>query len=115
VELLSLKLRVLLNNQATDRLRDELLKPAWPFGLGSCPKVDDDDADDTDRVPEGGQRIWSRVHGATGLDPERPSFNISDFYCAERQPPWLSQCARHQGVGQQIRSNSEQKTPREYK
>ncbi|SRR5712692_4344468 len=78
---------VLLNNQATDRLTgDDLLKLAWPFGLGSCPKVNHD-ADDADRVPEGAQRIWSRAHGATGLDPERPSFNISDFYYAERQPP----------------------------
>jgi hypothetical protein len=62
---------VLLNNQATDRLTNDLFKPAWPFGLGSCPKVDHD-ADDADRVPEGDQRIWSRAHGATGLDPERP-------------------------------------------
>src|SRR5258707_12020642 len=68
---------LLLNNQATDRLGDDLLKLAWPFGLGSCPKVDHD-ADDADRVPEGAQRIWSRAHGATGLDPERPSSNISD-------------------------------------
>jgi len=52
----------------------------WP---GSCPKVDHD----ADCVPEGAQRIWSRAHGATGLDPERPLSNISDFYCAERQPP----------------------------
>jgi hypothetical protein len=88
---------VLLNNQATDRLTDDLLKPAWPFGLGSCPKVNHD-ADDADRVPEGAQRIWSRAHGATGLDPERTSSNISDFYCAERQPPWLSRRARRQGV-----------------
>jgi hypothetical protein len=53
------------------------LKLAWPFGLGSCPKVDHD-ADDADRVPEGAQRIWSRAHGATGLDPEhpRPTFQI---------------------------------------
>jgi hypothetical protein len=78
---------VLLNNQATDRLINNFLKPAWPFGLGSCPKVDHD-ADDADRVPEGDQRIWSRAHDATGLDPERPSSNISDFYYAERQPPW---------------------------
>jgi len=78
---------VLLNNQATDRLTgDDLLKLAWPFGLGSCPKVNHD-ADDADGVPEGAQRIWSHAHGATGLDPERPSFNISDFYYAERQPP----------------------------
>jgi hypothetical protein len=62
VELPSLKLRVLLNNQATDRLRDDPLKLAWPFGLGSCPKVDHD-ADDADRVPEGDRRIWSRAHG----------------------------------------------------
>jgi hypothetical protein len=42
--------RVLLNNQATDRLTgDDLLKLAWPFGLGSCPKVNHD-ADDADRV-----------------------------------------------------------------
>jgi hypothetical protein len=86
---------VLLNNQATDRLTDDLLKPAWPFGLGSCPKVNHDAAD---RVPEGAQRIWSRAHGATGLDPERTSSNISDFYCAERQPPWLWWRARRQGV-----------------
>jgi len=46
------------------------LKPAWPFGLGSCPKVDHD-ADDADRVPEGAQRIWSRAYGAAGLGPER--------------------------------------------
>jgi len=90
------------------------LKLALPFGLGSCPKVDHD-ADDADRVPEGAQRIWSRAHGATGLDPERPSSNISDFYHAERQPPWLSRRAGRQGVRQQLRSNSEQKTPREYK
>jgi hypothetical protein len=90
--------RVLLNNQATDRLTgDDLLKLAWPFGLGSCPKVNHD-ADDADRVPEGAQRIWSRAHGATGLDPERTSYNISDFYCAERQPPWLSRRTRRQGV-----------------
>src|SRR5258706_8659661 len=88
---------LLLNNQATDRLGDDLLKLAWPFGLGSCPKVDHD-ADDTDRVPEGAQRIWSRAHGATGLDPERPSSNISDFYYAERQQPWLSRRAGRQGV-----------------
>jgi hypothetical protein len=74
---------VLLNNQATDRLTDDLLKPAWPFALGSCPKVNHD-ANDADRVPEGAQRIWSRAHGATGLDPERISSNISDFYYAER-------------------------------
>jgi hypothetical protein len=47
------------------------LKPAWPFGLGSCPKVNHD-ADDANRVPEGDQRIWSRAHGTTGLDPKRP-------------------------------------------
>src|SRR6266403_5266980 len=73
---------VLLNNQATDRLVNDLLKLAWPFGLGTCPKVDHD-ADDADRVPEGAQRIWSRAHGATGLDPERPSSNISDSCYAE--------------------------------
>src|SRR5258706_13452142 len=89
---------LLLNNQATDRLGDDLLKLAWPFGLGSCPKVDHD-ADDADRVPEGAQRIWSRAHGATGLDPERPSSNISDSCYAERQPPWVSRRARRQGVG----------------
>ena len=107
---------VLLNNQATDRLIGKgLLKLPLPFGLGSCPKVNHD-ADDADRVPEGAQRIRSRAHGATGLDPERASSNISDFYYyAERQPPWLSRRARRQGVRQQIRSNSEQKTPREYK
>jgi hypothetical protein len=76
----------LLNNQATDRLTDDLLKPARPFGLGSCPKVNHD-ADDADRVPEGVQRIWSRAHGATDLDPERPSSSISDSYYEERQPP----------------------------
>jgi len=80
---------VLLNNQATDRLTDDLLKPAWPFGLGSCPKVNHDAAD---RVP-GAQRIWSRAHGATGLDLGRTLFNISDSCCAERQPPWLSRRA----------------------
>jgi hypothetical protein len=52
-----LKLRLLLNNQATDRLRDDPLKLAWPFGLGSCPKVDHD-ADDANRAPEGDRRIW---------------------------------------------------------
>ena len=78
--------RVLLNNQATDRLTDDLLEPAWPFGLGSCPKVDHD-ADDADRVPEGAQRSWGRAHSATGLDPERPSSNISDSHDGERQPP----------------------------
>jgi hypothetical protein len=103
---------VLLNNQATDRLTNDLLKPAWPFGLGSCPKVNHD-ADDADRVPEGDQRIWSRAYGATGLDPEWPSSNISDSFCAERQPPQISRRARRQGVRQQIRSNSEQKTPRD--
>jgi len=87
------------------------LKLAWPFGLGSCPKVDHD----ADCVPEGAQRIRSRAHGATGHDPERPSSNISDFYYAERQPPWSSRRIRRQGVRQQIRSNSEQKTPQEYK
>src|SRR3979411_1624954 len=98
VELLNLKLRVLLNNQATDRLRGELLKPAWPFGLGSCPKVDDDEADDADRVSAGNQRSWGRAHGATGLDPEQPSSNISDSFCAERQPPQISRRAGRQGV-----------------
>jgi hypothetical protein len=63
------------------------LKLAWPFGLGSCPKVDHD-ADDANRVLEGAQGIWSRAHGATGLDSERTSSNIPDFYYAERQPPW---------------------------
>jgi hypothetical protein len=85
----------LLNNQATDRLADDLLKPAWPFGLGSCPKVNHD-ADDADRVPEGAQRIRSRA--LDRLDPERRSSNISDFYHAERQPPWLSRRAGRQGV-----------------
>jgi hypothetical protein len=105
---------VLLNNQATDRLTGNLLKLAWPFGLGSWPKVDHD-ADDADYVPEGAQRMWSRAHDATGHGPERPSSNISDFYYAERQPSWLSQRAARRGVRQKIRSNSEQKTPREYK
>jgi hypothetical protein len=90
------------------------LKLPWPFGLGSCPKVDHD-ADDADRVPDGVQRIWSRAHGATGLDPEPPWSNISDFDYAERQPPSLSRRTERRGVRQQIRSNSEQKTPREYK
>src|SRR5258707_9422884 len=67
--------RVLLNNQATDRLGDDLLKLAWPFGLGSCPKVDHD-ADDADRVPEGAQRIWSRAHGASIPNDPRPTFQI---------------------------------------
>jgi hypothetical protein len=81
---------VLLNNQATDRLIDnDPLRPAWLFNLGYCPKVDHD-ADDAESVPEGDQRIWSRAHGATGLNPERPSSNISDSYRAERQPPRLS-------------------------
>jgi hypothetical protein len=56
------------------------------LALVLAPKVDHD-ADDADRVPEGAQRIWSRAHGATGLDSEPPSSNISDFYYAERQPP----------------------------
>jgi hypothetical protein len=86
---------------------------AWPFGLGSCPKVDHD-ADDAYCVPEGAQRIWSRAHDATGHDPERPSSKISDFHYAEHQPR-SSQRAAHRGVRQQVRSNSEQKTPREYK
>jgi hypothetical protein len=103
---------VLLNNQATDRLTNDLFKPAWPFGLGSCPKVNHD-ADDADRVPEGDQRIWSRAHGAPGLDPEWPSSDISDSFCAERQPLQMSRRTRRQGVRQQIRSNSEQKTPRD--
>jgi hypothetical protein len=81
-----LKLRLLLNNQATDRLRDDPLKLAWPFGLGSCPKVDHD-ADDADRAPRAIEGSGSRAHGATGLDPEPPSSNISDSYYAERQPP----------------------------
>src|SRR5258706_16437071 len=66
---------LLLNNQATDRLGDDLLKLAWPFGLGSCPKVDHD-ADDADRVPEGAQRIWSRAHGASIPNDPRPTFQI---------------------------------------
>jgi hypothetical protein len=68
-------MRVLLNNQATDRLIDNLLKLAWPFGLGSWLKVDHD-ADDADCVPEGAQRIWNRAHDATGHDPEWPSSDI---------------------------------------
>ena len=69
--------RVLLNNQATDRLTDlfEADMAVWPWFL----KVNHD-ADDADRVPEGAQRIWSRAHGATGPVPERPSSNISDSY-----------------------------------
>ena len=66
-----------------------------------------------DRVPEGDQRIWSRPHGATGFDPERPSSGISDSFCAERQPPQILRRAGRRGVRQQIRSNSEQKTPRD--
>jgi len=47
------------------------LKLAWPFGLGSCPKVDHD-ADDADRVPEGAQGIWSRVHAPPASIPSGP-------------------------------------------
>jgi hypothetical protein len=104
---------VLLNNQATDRLTDDLLKPMWPFGLGSCPKVDHD-ADDADRVPEGAQGISRRAHGATGLDPERPSSNISDLHCADvsRRGYRGAPASRSKTANT---SNSEQKTPREYK
>jgi len=56
-----------------------------------------------------------RLAELTGLDPERTSSNISDSYYAKRQPSWLLRRAGRQGVRQQIRSNSEQKTPREYK
>jgi hypothetical protein len=101
---------VLLNNQATDGLVTIFMKLAWPFGLGSCPKVDHD-ADDADRVPEGTQRIWSRAHGASGLDPEIALVQHFRFY-AERQLPWLSQRFERQGVRQLICSNSGQKTPR---
>src|SRR5580692_9397151 len=79
---------------------NDFFKPAWPFGLGSCPKVDHH-ADSADRVPEGSQRIQSRAHVATGLDPERPSSNISDSEFAERQPPSFSRRAGPQGVRQQ--------------
>jgi hypothetical protein len=75
------------------------LKLAGPFGLGSCPKVDQD-ADDADRVPEGAKRIWNRAHGATGHDSERPSSDFSDSYDAERQPKRLSRRAGYQGVVQ---------------
>jgi hypothetical protein len=100
---------MLLNNQATDRLATIFPKPAWSFGLGSCLKVDHD-ADDADHVPEGDQRIRSRAHGATGIGPERPSSNISDFYYAERQPLWSSRRARHQGVRHQIPFKSKRQT-----
>src|SRR5260221_14703951 len=99
-------MRVLLNNQATDRLTGDVLKLAWPFGLGSWPKVDHD-ADDGDRVPEGAQKdLEPRAECDRPRSRERPSSNVSDFYSAQRQPPWLSQQAARLGVRRQIRSKS---------
>jgi hypothetical protein len=87
-----------------------ILKLAWPFGLGSYPKVDHD-TNDADRVPGDAQGIWSR---AAGADPEPSSSNIFELCYAERQPPSLWRRAEHQGVRQQILSKSEQKTSWKY-
>src|SRR5579863_5609079 len=104
---------VLLNDQATVRLiDDDLLKMAWPPGLGFCPKVDHDAHGATacrgsSRDPEPRARP-DRTRSRTAHHPTHLRFSL----CGTSAAVVVAARGR-QGVKQRFQLGA--KAPREYK